>query len=60
MNEKEARNISVGARVMWDNNHTDAGTVREVGYTGLSVDWDNGQNSWVDFEDAEQVSLWRP
>jgi len=60
MTEKEARNLLPQTVVMWDRNPDDAGTVREVGYTGFAVDWANGQGGWIDFKDAERISLWQP
>jgi hypothetical protein len=58
MNEQEAKRLLPQAVVMWDNDPDDAGTVREVGYSGFAVDWANGQRGWIDFKDAERVSLW--
>jgi len=41
MTESEAKKLRVGDRVTWDHNAKDCGTVFEVGYNAVKVQWDD-------------------
>ena len=56
MTEEQAKQLSVGTRVIWDNDPEDAGSVTEVSRNGFFVVWDNeSPGGWIDFRDAEPV-----
>lgn len=57
MTAKEARKLLPGTVVMWDKNPDDLGTVRDIGRYSFYVDWANGQQGWIAFDDAIQVSI---
>ena len=57
MTEEEARRLLVRTVVMWDGDPTDLGTVRKFSWSGFYVDWENGQSGWIDYQDAERVSV---
>ena len=57
MTAKEARQLLVNGVVMWDNNPNDLGTVRKLSPTAFYVDWENGKKGWIDFYDAQKISI---
>lgn len=57
MTEEEARKVLVGTVVMWDTDPDDLGTVKEFHHNGFFVEWKNGQSGWIDYQDAERVSI---
>ena len=58
MTEQEAKRLLPQTVIMRDGDQDNAGTVRLVGYTGFGVDWASGQQEFVDFADAENITLW--
>lgn len=57
MTVKEARALLLGTVVMWDNDPSDLGTVRKLGPNGFYIDWANGQQGWIDYQDAKKISI---
>lgn len=56
MTYKEAADLEVGDRVMWENDPADLGTVTEVESDAARVEWDGGARGWFRFELAEDIS----
>jgi hypothetical protein len=56
MKKLEAKRLKKGDRVYFGTNKQDTGIVQEVGYTGFLTKWEDGQNGWIDFKDAEKVN----
>ena len=56
MTYKEAADLEVGDRVMWENNPADLGTVTEVEANAARIKWDDGAAGWIRFELAEDIS----
>jgi len=46
----EARRLKAGDRVTWDRKASEQGTVRDTGYAGVQVEWDDGVWSIVPLE----------
>jgi hypothetical protein len=59
MTDQDARKLEVNTRVIWNNNAYDRGTVTKINPSGFYVRWDNGQQGWIDFRDAEKINLYQ-
>ena len=57
MTPKEAKQLLKNTVVRWNNDPNDMGTVLELGLSGFLVDWENGQRGWIDYKDAQRVSI---
>lgn len=60
MKERTAKDLVVGARVSWDHNPKDGGTVIEIGFNALKVKWDdpsNGEISKLFFTEMGNIGL---
>jgi hypothetical protein len=57
MTTEEARRLLPETVVMWDGNPNDLGTVVKFNFSGFYVDWADGQRGWIDYKDAEKVSI---
>ena len=57
MTPKEAKQLLKNTVVRWNNDPNDMGTVLELGPSGFLVDWENGQRGWIDYKDAQRVSI---
>jgi len=56
MNAKQSAELKVGARVIWEGDRNDAGTVIGTGYHAICVKWDNGQTGTIDHRDAAPIT----
>lgn len=57
MDARESKQLKVGDRVMWDADPKDAGTVTDHGYSGTTIQWDNGQYGSLHHHDAKRITL---
>jgi hypothetical protein len=57
MKIETARLLKIGDRVRWMPEPPDEGTVVTSDYTGVSVRWDNGQQSVLDFSDRRWACI---
>ena len=57
MTYAEAKRVLLNTVIKWNGDPNDLGTVRKVSSTALYIDWENGQHGWIDFHDAEKVSI---
>ena len=55
MNGQQAVEMLRHSVVMRDGDPTYNGTVTEVGYTGFSVQWEDGTQEWVDYQAAQHI-----
>lgn len=56
MKSQEAKELKLKDRVIWNNNKEDAGTVIEIGYCAIKIEWDNGQTGILYPEDMGPVT----
>ena len=55
MTGDELRKLKVGDRVCWKGDATNQGTVRETSWSGVTIDWDDGDSTSVSHNDMAQV-----
>ena len=55
MTGEQSRLLSVGDRVRWGDTATDLGTVVEAAWSGVTIDWDDGQTTSIRHNDMAQV-----
>jgi hypothetical protein len=55
MTGDESRLLRVGDRVCWGMTTTDLGTVIGTAWSGISIDWDDGQTTSIRHNDMAQV-----
>lgn len=57
MKSTEARSLSIGARICWEGDRADQGTVTERDRGGVRIEWDNGHKSFFPHIDMKEVSV---
>lgn len=57
MTPQEAKRLLINTVVMRNGNPDDMGTVLKLSPTGFFVDWENGQRGWIDYKDAQRISI---
>ena len=55
MTGDQSRTLSVGDRVCWGVTTTDLGTVIATSWSGVTIDWDDGDATSVNHNDMAQV-----
>ena len=55
MTGDESRKLEVGDRVRWKGDATNQGTVRATSWSGVTIDWDDGDSTSVSHNDMAQV-----
>jgi hypothetical protein len=55
MTGDQSRTLSVGDRVCWGVTTTDLGTVIATSWSGVTIDWDNGESNSVSHNDMAQI-----
>jgi hypothetical protein len=55
MTGAESRQLAIGDRVCWGVTMTDLGTVVGTAWTGVTIDWDEGEASSVSYNDMAKV-----
>jgi hypothetical protein len=56
MTGEESRKLKSGDRVSWRDDLKNQGTVRETSWSGVTIDWDDGESTSVSHNDMAQVS----
>jgi len=56
MNEKQARQLKVHDKVLWNKNIKDKGIVSEVCERSIHILWENGIKGWIHFNDCKLIS----
>jgi hypothetical protein len=57
MTGDQSRGLRVGARVRWDEDKNDRGTITERNWSGVTLRWDNRDNQSVLHNDMKMVFL---
>ncbi len=60
MTGEQSRLLSVGDRVRWGDTATDLGTVVGIAWSGVTIDWDDGQTASLRHNDMAQVERTPP
>jgi hypothetical protein len=56
MTGEESRKLKSGDRVSWRGDLKNQGTVRGTSWSGVTIDWDDGESTSVSHNDMAQVS----
>jgi hypothetical protein len=56
MTGEESRKLKSGDRVYWQDDVKNQGTVRGTSWSGVTIDWDDGESTSVSHNDMAQVS----
>jgi hypothetical protein len=59
MNDKDAKKLKVGQRVMWKENPLDLGTVEEVNSYSVKISWDQGLCGLHEMDEMELISVYK-
>jgi hypothetical protein len=55
MTGEESRKLKLGDRVSWRDDVKNQGTVRGTSWSGVTIDWDDGDSTSVSHNDMAQV-----
>ena len=55
MTREESKHLKIGARVRWQGNETDEGTVAENDWKAVRIVWDNKLTSVIHHNDMSSV-----
>jgi hypothetical protein len=55
MTGDQSRLLKVGDRVCWKADENDQGTVVGTSWSGVTIDWDDGQTTSIQHNDMAQV-----
>ncbi len=55
MTREQSKLLKAGDRVRWGLTTTDFGTVVETTWTGVTIDWDDGNRTPIAHNDMKQV-----
>jgi hypothetical protein len=55
MTGDESRKLKVGDRICWKGDATNQGTIRGTSWSGVTIDWDDGDSTSVSHNDTAQV-----
>jgi hypothetical protein len=55
MTGEESRKLVVGDRVVWKGDATNQGTIRGKPWSGVTIDWDDGDSTSVSHNDMAHV-----
>jgi hypothetical protein len=55
MTGDESRKLKVGDRVCWNGDTTNKGTVGGTSWSGVTIEWDDGDKTSVGHNDMAQV-----
>lgn len=56
MTGTESRLLNVGARVFWNTDKTDAGSITEKNWSGVTIKWDNREQQTIMHNDMSAVA----
>jgi hypothetical protein len=56
MTGDESRKLKSGDRVFWQGDVKNQGTIRGVSWSGVTIDWDDGDSTSVSHNDMAQVN----
>jgi hypothetical protein len=55
MTGEESRKLNVGDRVSWRGDVTNRGTIKGKSWSGVTIDWDDGDSTSVSHDDMAQI-----
>lgn len=55
MTANESKDLKTGARVYWQGNMADAGTITEKNWNAVTITWDNGHVNVVHHGDMREI-----
>jgi preprotein translocase subunit YajC len=55
MTGEQSRQLKVGNRVCWDHGAADLGTVIEVAWSGVTIEWNDGRTISIKHNDMVRV-----
>jgi hypothetical protein len=55
MTGEQSRLLKVGDRVCWGASATDLGTVVQTNWSGVTIDWDDGQTASLQHNDMTKI-----
>lgn len=55
MTGEESRKLKIGDRVYWKGDVANQGTVSETSWSGVTIEWDDGDKTSVGHNDMAQV-----
>jgi len=55
MTGEQSRKLKVGDRVRWDQKTTDRGTVVEVTWSGVTIEWEDGHIESIAHNDMTKI-----
>jgi hypothetical protein len=55
MTGAESRNLQIGARVYWNDDKSDAGTIVDKNWSGLTIKWDSREQQNILHNDMAGV-----
>lgn len=55
MTSDESRELRAGNRVCWNGDATNQGTIQGTSWSGVTIDWDDGEQTSVAHGDMVQV-----
>jgi hypothetical protein len=56
MTPEQSKQLKVGQRVSWHDNPTDQGTVIATHWSGVEIEWDNGETQFLHHNNMTEVS----
>jgi hypothetical protein len=56
MTGEQSRSLKVADRVRWGDTTTDLGTVVGAAWSGVTIDWDDGNSTSIRHNDMAQVA----
>ncbi len=57
MTGAESRELPIGARVCWDEDKNDQGTVTARDWGGVNIEWDNGHKTYFHHNTMKEISV---
>jgi hypothetical protein len=60
MTGEESRKLKPGDRVLWQGDLKNKGTVKGTSWSGVTIDWDDGDSTSVSHNDMREVNRTKP
>jgi hypothetical protein len=59
MTPEQSRTLKIRARVCWNGERADSGTVTAIEHRFVTIKWDDGHNSYTGHYDMKRIDLVR-
>jgi hypothetical protein len=60
MTGEESRKLELGDRVCWQGDAKNQGAIKAKSWSGVTIDWDDGDSASVSHNDMGQITRKRP